>query len=374
MKQHWSTVCARTAVRPLPFEHPANNITYKSLKRQNTATRTIFLAAINQLTAVAKGRNIYTGDLRDFVEASILSDIFANEWAHLIGRSRWNRCRAIWRVMWEFYEVDARWLLVGGRRYRRTIKSVSRDVDPDLISRLSGRGKDMAEAAIAGARAGNLRAALRLRTAAHMCLSAELSGRLSEIALMTDTQIIDNGSQMVALVDGEHSKTNDYGRDPLKPETADIIRKYILYGRPLLLGSGVDGKGRGLWITEEGLDAEAQGMAAALQRATRDIAQDGVSANDIRSSALSKADQTLPEKAQQARHVLGSMTAPIVYAKRDRGLALQKSKEKSAIKPGDLPPAMLPEPRGSVRRAAARASKRGVAKRKTNKPRLLRTK
>jgi hypothetical protein len=93
-----------------------------------------------------------------------------------------------------------------------------------------------------------------------------------------------------------------------------------------------------------------------------------VSPNDIRSSALSQAGQTLPEKAQQARHVFGSMTAATVYAKRDRGAVLQKSIEQSTIKSGDLPPAMLPEPRGKVRRAAARAAKRKVAKRKTTEP------
>jgi integrase len=270
--------------------------------------------------------------------------------------------------MWELYKVDAGWLLVGGRRYRRNGKSVRRDVDPDLIHRLSLLGKDLAEAAIAGARAGHLSAALRLRTAAHMCLAAELSSRLSEIALMLVGEIIDERGQMIALLDGEHSKTGADGRDPITPETAEIIRQYLLHARPVLLGPGVDGNGRGLWITQEGLDAEAGGMAAALRRATGALAPGGVSPNDIRSSALSQAGQTLPEKAQQARHVFGSMTAATVYAKRDRGAVLQKSIEQSTIKSGDLPPAMLPEPRGKVRRAAARAAKRKVAKRKTTEP------
>jgi integrase len=364
LKLCWLNACSRKIVRALPFKHKAAHVTYLSLARQKPSSRTIPLLVLNELVAVATTRKIFTGDIRDVVDPIIMNSIFDKEWAHLKGRTRWNRCRALWRLMWELYEVDAGWLLIGGRRFRLKDDSVIHNIDPDLIHRLEQVAEAMAKDALAGVRSGDRASAVKLRTAAHMCLMAFLAGRLSEIALMKRSQMIEEGLRMIALVDGAHSKMGDHGRDPVKPEAAEIIRQYIEHARPLLLGPGVDGKDRALWITVDGLDAEAGGMAAALRQATLGLVPGGISASDIRRSALSQPGQTLEEKARKARHVRGSATAPINYAKRDRGSALRVSTDLSAIEPNDLPAAMLPEARSKARRAAERASNRSKGKRR----------
>lgn len=356
----WTVACTRKVMHKLPFKHPAARLTALSLSRQKPATRTMLLTPLVQLTSVLEGRDLCIDDLPLVVGPLLMHSIFEAEWKHLSGRTRWNRCRSLWRIMWELYKIDCGWLLDGGRRFRRKVDTERRDVDILLLARLTAVGGTMVKAAVSEACSGDRRAAIRLRTGAHMCLVAELGARLSELVLPLFSQVDDNGEKMILLTDAEHSKNGDHGRDPLSPGTAEIIRQYVQHGRPLLLGQGVDGTERGLWITQDGRDAEACCMAAALRRATVGLAPGGVSANDIRRSALSQPGQSLSDKAQQARHAMGSVTAATDYAKRDREAALQMSMRLSKIEVADLPSASAPQPRPKARKAAARALKRSA--------------
>jgi hypothetical protein len=178
--------------------------------------------------------------------------------------------------------------------------------------------------------------ALSLRTAAYILLVVDLGPRLSECALIKMLQVDDDGKTMDITIDARHSKGRKNGREKVSPEAADAIRKYLKSGRPILLNGSHDNEKRALWISEDGLDAEAQCMAAALRRRTLGVVPGGAAANAIRRSKLSKEGQTLPEMAQQARQAYGSKTAAMVYTVRDRATAVREGQSLSTLSLDDV--------------------------------------
>ena len=136
--------------------------------------------------------------------------MFRDQLAHLSGRRKWNICRTLWRLAWEFYKFDYGWLLVGGRRYRAAGDGKIRLIDPSL----PGRMLEHASALIASVNQHEeikLRGAVRLRTAAHMAVLAELASRLSETALMDIPQLEWDGVDLYIITAQEH-RQNPKGR------------------------------------------------------------------------------------------------------------------------------------------------------------------
>lgn len=339
----WYAACSRRVTRPLPFKHSGGRSTFKSYNRQATSTRTITLRVLNQLAKLAQQLGRYTGGLRALLNQNTMHEFLEDHLTYLSGRRKWNICRTLWRVAWEFYEVDAGWLLVGGRRFRAEDDERYKRVDPTLPARMIERAARLKEEATAGTSV-TVRAAIKLRTAAHMALQAVLGTRLSELALADLSQVAMDGDGLVIITKQEDSKMRISGRDPVFGPAATIVNAYISEGMPVLLKRG-DGKARtALWITREGMKAESATMAAALRRETRCLMPKGVASGDVRSAAVSASGQSLADQGQALRHGYGSMTALVTYGKRDRAEAVAQAKRLSTVTTNDIPPVQSPMP------------------------------
>ena len=133
--------------------------------------------------------------------------------------------------------------------------------------------------------------------------------------------IIDPGG-MVIVTDSAHSKTRVNGRDPIFQTAARVVRSYLANGRPYLLARGNNAAGDALWITVDGVKAEAGGMAAAMRRLTRGLMKGGVASGDVRRAAASASGLSMAEMAKVLRHRPNSFLAVVNYAERDRARAV----------------------------------------------------
>ena len=186
--------------------------------------------------------------------------------------------------------------------------------------------------------------AIKLRSAAHATLQADLGARRSEVACPKLHELKFGPAGLVLLLDGAHSKVGANGREAICDATAALLEDYLRRGRPVLLGGGPDGPMRGLWITEDGLDAEGATMAAAFARAMKDLRPEGVCCTDLRRALLSQEGQSFEDMARRARHAPGSRTGPIVYTGRDRASAVASGIGLSTIGEDDVPSFAPPAP------------------------------
>lgn len=339
----WDAACSSRVTRKLPFKHAGSRSTFKNYNRQAASTRTMTLQVLNQLAKLAQQLGRYAGGLRALLNPDTMHEFFEGHLAYLSGRRKWNICRTLWRVAWEFYGIDAGWLLVGGRRFRAEDDGRHKHVDPTLPARMTERATLLIEEATAGTSV-TVRMAIKLRTAAHMALQAVLGTRLSELALADLSQVAVDGDGLVIITKREDSKMRISGRDPVFGPAATIVKAYLSEGMPVLLKRG-DGTARtALWITKEGLKAEAPTMAAALRRETRCLMPKGVACGDVRSAAVSAPGQSLADQGQALRHAFGSLTALVTYGKRDRAEAVAQAKQLSTVTTDDIPPLQPPMP------------------------------
>lgn len=338
----WDKAANQKILRRLPFKHVGSRNTAKALFREAPATRATLLSRTNRLLHLAASAGLPAG-FNALLNPAHLDIIFKTTGARLRGRTKWSLCTALWRMAWELRNEAAGWILVGGRRYRRKDDGKIRPVDPQLPDRVRARAREMH---LELPRVANLSKpqAIKLRTAAHAMLAAELGARLSEIALPKMHQFKNTSVGLVMLLDAAHSKMAVAGRELILDETATLLQDYIKRGRCVLLRGGGNESTQCLWITKVGLDAESHTMAATFSRAMKDLRPDGVCCTDLRRSLQSQEGQTFAEMARRARHAPGSSTGPIIYTGRDRAKAVACGIALSNLKESDVPSFEQPAP------------------------------
>ncbi len=342
LRAEWDEAVRRRILRPLPFKHLGAKNTAKALSRQAPATRATLLHRLNELLVLAFSAGAPSG-LDGLLDPLVLHRIFEAAGAELGGNTKWGYCTALWRMTWELRQQSAEWILIGGRSYRAQDDGDVRPVDPGLPDQVRARARAM-QAEINHVQHLSVPQAVRLRTAAHAVLAAELGARLSEIALAKMSQLSFTESGLVMLLDGAHSKVGVAGREAISSETAAALTDYVKRGRPVLLRADTDEPSRGLWISEDGFDAEAQMIAAAFGRAMRHVRPGGVCCTDLRRSLQSREGQTFAEMARQARHAPGSRTGVLVYAGRNRAQAIASGIALSHLREDDVLPFPAPAP------------------------------
>ena len=330
----WLKACGRRTASLLPLPAHSRN-THKSFNAQSPATRSITLVVINKVVQTAKAAGYYQDGFRGLIDKQVLHSLFEGPWKDLSGWRKWNICRTLWRVAWELFGLDAPWLLQGGRRLRAAKPGVIRAVDPELPKKLLERAQQMVQAAALATI--DVHAAVRLRTAAHIALIAELATRLSEIALVDLPQVAMVDGQIVIVTDPAHSKVRKSGREVVSRKAAAILKAYLDHGRPVLLARADGAAEDALWITVDGLKAEAATMAAALRRYTRDLCANGVASGDVRRSAVSLEGQSFEDQCRMLRHTFGSVTAAMVYRQRDLTKALELNAQCAMVRDADIP-------------------------------------
>jgi hypothetical protein len=342
VRARWDEALARKVLRPLPFKKAGVVNTAKALSREEPATRATLLNRTNRLLRLASSAGL-PADLDGLLDPIRLYTVFETTGAPLRGQTKWGLCAALWRMAWELQHMSAGWILVGGRFYRMKDDGKIRPVDAGLPARVQARALEV-QAGLLLLGELTMPQAIKLRTAAHAMLEAELGARLSETALPLLGQLSDGTAGMVLKLDRAHSKMGVAGRESISEQTAALIRDYLARGRPVLLRSDVLELSRGLWITEDALDAEGPTMAAAFGRMMKDLRPEGVCCTDIRRSLQSVEGQTFADMARRARHVPGSRTGPMVYTGRDRASAVASGIALSHLQEDDVPSFALPAP------------------------------
>ena len=132
----WDAALSSKVVQLPPLSHVGFRNRIKSLSRQSPATRSRTLCLLNRFTRLVRGLGYYEEGFHGVLKPTVLHDILMNHTPHLRGYSKWNLCRMLWRVGWEFYKEDFDWILVGGRRCRAAGDEKNRAVDPDLPEKM----------------------------------------------------------------------------------------------------------------------------------------------------------------------------------------------------------------------------------------------